>query len=281
MGGTDSNPRGDVVPYHVHRFERLPPDADVLVFAAYCPSGAFTPLHRLQLRAYAAEGYALAVVVNSPTGDLEADPGEVPGHILIVRENIGFDFGAWGHLVRLVDGLDLAHSVSFANDSVIGPLPGDGSALLRGTVEDIRGEAVFMTESTQILPHGQSYFFAFKRGALERGALNLVRGAQYHGERRNLILKEEVVLAGRLRALEIAVGIAFPHALAGLQNLNPTVFYWSELLDSGLPFVKLSLVPDGQIGIDAPELRTAIGPEFHAALVRHLEARPALPAVNL
>jgi lipopolysaccharide biosynthesis protein len=267
----------DFVPYSIHRTARLSPGDDVLVFVAYCPQGLLSPLHIRQMQAYEAEGYCIALVVNSGADDHALDPGRNPAVIQIVRENIGFDFGGWGHGARLIEGLNLARSVTFANDSVVGPLPGDGSSELRQTVQEVEGDAVFMTESLQIRPHGQSYFFAFKRPALDKGALSIVQGSLYFSDRKRVVLNEEITLASRLQALGISVGVAFPCPEANRHAINPTFFFWDYLVSTGFPFVKVSLIPDGRVSLDDPELEAIIGAEFLECLRKHLSRRP-IPA---
>jgi hypothetical protein len=272
---------GDFVPYVVHRSAALRPEDDVLVYVAYCPDGRLTPLHLRCLKAYAAEGYRIALVINSGADDHTQDPGPNPAVIQIVRENIGFDFGGWGHGARLIDGLVNARSVTFANDSVIGPLPGDGSAELRQTIRDIEGDAVFMTESVQIRPHGQSYFFAFKQPALEKGAISVIQRSLYFSDRKRVVLNEELTLAARLAAQGISLGVAFPCPEAIQHGINPTFYFWDQLVSTGFPFVKVSLIPDGKVAIDAPDLAAIIGPDFLADLRVHLSGRPVPPALVL
>ncbi len=264
----------DFVPYTVHRAARLGAQDDVLVFVAYCANGLLSALQVRCIEAYTAEGYRVALVVNSAADDHRLDPGKSPAVIQIVRENIGFDFGGWGHAARLIDGLQNARSVTFANDSLIGPLPGDGSGALRELVDEVDAEAVFMTESVQIRPHGQSYFFAFKRAALAKGALQVIQGSLYFSDKRRVVLNEELTLSSRLQARGITVAAAFPCPEAIRHAVNPTFFFWDYLVSTGFPFVKVSLVPDGKVSIDDPALEAVIGSEFLAALRKHLAGRP-------
>jgi lipopolysaccharide biosynthesis protein len=265
---------GDLVPYHVHRSVPLGARDDVLVYVAYCADGRLSPLQLRCLQAYAAEGYRVVLIINSGADDHRLDPGKSPAVIQIVRENIGFDFGGWGHAARLIAGLPEAHSVTFANDSLIGPLPGDGSGALRELVEETDAEAVFMTESVQIRPHGQSYFFAFKRPALAKGALRVIANSLYFSDKRRVVLNEELTLSSRLKEQGITVAAAFDCPEAIRHAVNPTFFFWDYLVSIGFPFVKVSLIPDRKVSIDDPALAAIIGPDFLACLRAHLAGRP-------
>jgi hypothetical protein len=89
--------------------------------------------------------------------------------VVIVRRNIGYDFGAWRDAI---DFLGLPRSdteeVIFANDSVFGPLLplGDTLRRLNYTKADIWG----LTESWQVRYHLQSFFMAFGPAALRAEA---------------------------------------------------------------------------------------------------------------
>jgi hypothetical protein len=216
---------------------------DVLLYAAYCPDGLLTPLHVRSLEAYEAEGYRVALVVNSGAYNRMVGPGETPAAIQIVRENIGFDFGAWAHATRLIGGLEAVRSVTFTNDSVVGPLP--GAVRLRARVDEIDADAVFMTECRQVHRHLQSYFFTLKAQALAKGALQAIQGAPYLGDKDRVIQSCELTLASRLEALDVSTAVAFPCLEADAQSKNPTIQYWRTLIDAGFPFLKVALVTAG------------------------------------
>jgi hypothetical protein len=271
----------DFVPYCIQRSADPKRTDDLLVYVAYCPDGVLTPLHLRCISAYHAEGYRLAIVINSGADSHQLDPGRNPAVIQIVRENIGFDFGGWGHAARLIPGLENARSVTFANDSLVGPLPGDGSTELRATVDEVEADVVFMTESVQIRPHGQSYFFTLKKAALDKGALQVMRDSLYFSDKKRVVLNEELTLTDRLQQLGLTIQAAFPCAEALQHGVNPTFFFWDYLISTGFPFVKASLIPDGKVSIDDPELASIIGPEYLDCLRVHLSRRPVPPPILL
>jgi hypothetical protein len=88
---------------------------------------------------------------------------------VIVRRNIGYDFGAWRDAVDFL-GLPRTDTqeVIFANDSVFGPLAPLGDVLRRLNYDkaDIWG----LTESWQLRYHLQSFFLAFGPKALRAEA---------------------------------------------------------------------------------------------------------------
>jgi Rhamnan synthesis protein F len=88
---------------------------------------------------------------------------------VIVRRNIGYDFGAWRDAV---DFLDLPRAeteeVIFANDSVFGPLMPLGDTLRRLNYANV--DVWGLTDSWQVRYHLQSFFMAFGPAALRAEA---------------------------------------------------------------------------------------------------------------
>jgi len=259
-----------------YRFDKngtLSADDDVLVYVAYCTDGQLTPLHVRSIEAYERSGYRVVLVVNSADYDHYIDPGPSAAVIQIVRENIGFDFGGWGHAVRLIGGLAETRSVTFTNDSLVGPFQRDGEISLRDRIDGIQAGAVFMTENFEIAQHFQSYFFTLKTQALKKGALQVIRDASIFDDKQKLIEQEELKLAGRLQALGISTAAAFVCGEANAAVRNPTIHDWKALFRAGFPFVKVMLVTAKIIAVDDKELSEFIGAEWVELLRTHLELR--------
>jgi lipopolysaccharide biosynthesis protein len=250
-------------------------DDDIVVYLAYCPDGLLTPLQIRSIEAYAAEGYRIVLVVNSGTYNRMVDPGKTPAFIQIVRENIGFDFGGWAHAARLIGGLDLVHSVTFTNDSVVGPLSDQNSIKLRDRIEQIGADAVFMTECREVQKHFQSYFFVLNAQALAKGALKIMQAIPYLSDKERVILDQELPLSSRLEALGVSTKVAFPCPLADALSKNPTIHFWRTLIDAGFPFLKISLVTAGSVPIDSAELMEVLGAEWIEPLKGHIQRRTA------
>ena len=279
------------VNYRLDRNGALAADDDVLIYAAYCADGVLTPLQTRSIGIYAAQGYRVVLVVNSGAYSRMVDPGESAASIEIVRENIGIDFGAWAHAVRLIGGLEGVRSVTFTNDSLIGPLT--SRVLLRAKIKNINADVVFLTECREVQEHFQSYFFVLKAQALAKGALQIIRDAAYAENKEFAVLDFEVPLSSKFQVLGLATEAAFPCPQADTTRQNPTIHFWRELSRSGFPFVKVSLITQGHVACESPELEAAVGPEWIELLKTHLQRRvpivgepildanvPASPAID-
>lgn len=118
------------------------------------------------MRELAANGRSVVVVSNA--GRLRPEAVTALREIcaaVIVRRNIGYDFGAWADAINHL-GLPRVDTeeLILANDSVFGPLLPLGDVLMRFNYAkaDIYG----LTESWQVRYHLQSFFLAFGPAAL-------------------------------------------------------------------------------------------------------------------
>ncbi|MEO5795672.1 MAG: rhamnan synthesis F family protein [Rhodoferax sp.] len=85
---------------------------------------------------------------------------------LFIRENIGFDFGAWSHIYSIIyKDSDPSH-LYLINDSMIGPL---SESMFKGMLEKIRNSSVDMlglTANHEPIFHLQSFFLIFSNKIL-------------------------------------------------------------------------------------------------------------------
>ena len=98
---------------------------EICLFATFAPTPDLKPHVRAHVESLARVGFAVVLVVNT---DLDRRGLRLDADLLdglagcIVRENIGFDFAAWGHAYSLGQGFPRCTRLLLANDSVIGPL---------------------------------------------------------------------------------------------------------------------------------------------------------------
>lgn len=138
----------------------------VAVFVHFDASGALRPYVRQYLSALRETGLDIVFVTNA--GRLQDEAMAFLKEFcagVIVRRNVGYDFGALREAIERV-GLPRADTemVVLANDSVYGPLHP-----LKPLIERIdfnQADLWGMTESWQTRFHLQSYFLAFGRAAL-------------------------------------------------------------------------------------------------------------------
>ena len=196
---------------------------------------------------------------------------------VILRENVGLDFGSWAagfakHNAA-IDGRLL-----LANDSVYGPIGSLSAAVDRLTSRpaDFYG----LVESIEITPHLQSWFLLFEQRMVRHPAFSAILSRSYAAmSKRQIILEGEVSLSRHLsaagfrhNALYRSTQASFvEHCLLG----NPSHFLWRELMfDEGIPFLKVELLRDNPLGLEDAEAILAavdrLDPEFAGVIARHL-----------
>jgi lipopolysaccharide biosynthesis protein len=196
---------------------------------------------------------------------------------VILRENVGLDFGSWAagfakHHAA-IDGRLL-----LANDSVYGPLGNLSAAVDRLTARpaDFYG----FVESIEIAPHLQSWFLLFEPSVVRHPAFTAIMSRSYPAmSKQQIIVQGEVDLSRRLARAGFRYDALYRSSQASLieRSLlgNPSHFLWQELLfEAGIPFLKVELLRDNPAGLeDAATILAAVDrfdPEFSSIIRRHL-----------
>ncbi|MBQ0823546.1 class I SAM-dependent methyltransferase [Microvirga sp. HBU67558] len=258
--------------YRVDRIANIT-GQDVVVLVCYCPSGRLTQLQRQLVHEYNDAGYLVALVVNSGCFGSHRDPGASPAAIQIVRENLGYDFGAWSHAVRLIGGVGTARSITFTNDSVIAPR--GGILQLRRKVDEAAADVVFATENLEHRHHLQSYFFCIKNPSTSSAAFKILTSVPCYADKQRLINEVELTLSERLVAAGLQVKAIYDCEEAAKIRRNPTIYNWRALIRDGYPFLKVQLFTLGLVNVSDPDVRDFLGDEITAMLGEHVRERSA------
>ena len=179
---------------------------------------------------------------------------------IVVRNNVGYDFGSWKAGLDLVGNLDGIETLVLANDSVYGPVHD-----LMPVFADMKGrglDAWGITDSWQLRYHLQSYFMVFEKAALQCPAFrNFWKDLPAFCFKRVLIWHCEVGLSQGLMKAGLSLGalreygqMRGEHRATVLEvedrsfsagPLNSTHALWKLLLtEYGCPFLKVGLLRD-------------------------------------
>src|SRR5665213_2703949 len=111
----------------LHFANPLPPDlaGEVCLFVTHADAARIKPHVIRHVARLADAGIDVIVIVNT---DVPAEQLVIDGTMLerargiAIRQNLGYDFGAWAHLLALCPGAEPWTRLYLVNDSIVGPL---------------------------------------------------------------------------------------------------------------------------------------------------------------
>ncbi len=229
----------------------------VCLFVSFAPDGRLLPYTLEYLAALKAQGFQTVLILNE-TGPHRLPPEALDlARVVILRDNMGLDFGAWRDALARLPSLWQAELVLFTNDSLVGPFGGFDRVVQR--IVQAPEPLFFLTESDFANPHFQSFFWGLKRDGLAnpvvRSFLETVVDAT---DKTAAIFLYEVFFRNVCEQLAgLKSQCLFPLAeLTGADGeirptFNPTHHLWRELMRAGFPFLKADFCRKNAAGPDA------------------------------
>ena len=142
-------------------------DGELALFVTYSPDGWLKPHVRHYVDSLRREGIAVALIVNTDMAWKFRDSDLmscVDG--LFVRQNKGFDFAAWAHVLQLRPETREATILYLINDSLVGPIDQTKFTEILRKIRASKADVIGLTENLARGWHLQSFFLAFKPRAL-------------------------------------------------------------------------------------------------------------------
>lgn len=236
--------RAGPVPDAVLKAERI------CVFVTHAVDGELKPHVARHLGALRKYGVSTVLVVNSDAAWLDAAPFRAHADRVILRANVGFDFGGWITALRQMPEILMASCVLFVNDSIFGPFgPRTTYDALLDRVFSSDADYVCAVETEARRPHFQSYFWALSGDALRGVAMRnyIARHAdaptlQACISRDELFLKDVLEKGGDLTGETLfPTEVIAPEMLDSPKAANPAMSFWEPLLSGGFPFLKVKV----------------------------------------
>lgn len=217
----------------------LKPGEDVALLVTHAPAGRLKPHVLPYIDQLSGTGLKtlLVVIADRPLELRERERLCADG--IIVRDNAGYDFGAWAHAFQLCPALYGAGLLVMTNDSVIPTADAQVFAAMMERVRNCRADIAALTASHEYGWHVQSYFLGFKPKALSSWAFqHFMRDMPLIDDKDEVIRTCEIPFASRMQAAGLSVEALF----SGAYSANPTFFSWRELIEEGFPFIKLLML---------------------------------------
>lgn len=223
---------------------------EVCLFVTFVAGEQLLPGPLALVRALVASGLVVVVCCAVSDMDVTIDLTGLDGAALVLkRENGGYDFAVWAATLARMPELWSAKRLFFVNDSVLGPLAGFDRTLERIRASDAGFLA--LTESFEVRHHVQSYFFVLQNDGLSSEEVRTFwREVKVEKTKYDVIQKYEVSMLERMRDAAglktealFSYDFLFPETdWSSLKGTNPTLDLWENLVRSGFPFVKVSLL---------------------------------------
>lgn len=237
--GMLSAPGQRQVRHVVVREMSLRPGEEVALMVTHAPAGRLKPHVLPYIDQFAGTGLKtlLIVIADRPLELRSSERTCADG--IIVRDNAGYDFGAWAHAFQLCPALYGAGLLVMTNDSIVPTADTEVFRAMMERVRDSRADITALTASHEYGWHVQSYFLAFKPKALSSWTFqHFMRDLPLIDDKDEVIRTLEVPFASRMQAGNLTVEAVF----SGAYSANPTFFSWRELIEQGFPFIKLLML---------------------------------------
>lgn len=178
---------------------------------------------------------------------------------VILKENIGYDFGSWKTALGLCETLLLNYEkLLFCNDSVYAPVYDLQTLFLQMQERDL--DMWGITESRDMGYHLQSYFLVFDKKIFQDPKfLQFWENYTTYKYKRNVIEHYEVGLSRFMmkNGYKLAAYCSMEKHMNDTYNMSH--FSWKSLItDKGSPFIKIELFRDNPMMIDLSEAKNVI-----------------------
>ncbi|MCX4197903.1 rhamnan synthesis F family protein [Methylobacterium organophilum] len=244
-------------PFTAAQIDRLKGGAfadEVALFVTHARDGAIKPHVACHLAGLQRCGIACALIVACDTTDaaVTGPALDQAGHVFR-RANVGYDFAAWAHVLRLHPELLNAKILYLVNDSVFGPTHPEALERVVARIRASEADLVGLTDNADRGWHIQSYFLALKRRFLASDAAQaFFDGVVAYAHKNDVVNEYETQLARYAIAHGFRAEVLFPTP----DWLDATLHNWRKLLRAGFPYLKVGTVRALVPNVETADWRT-------------------------
>ncbi len=209
-----------------------------VLFITHTENGSIKKFVFVYAKALSEQGFNVFLIIASDYSKVEI-PSEllnICGNILI-RQNIGFDFAAWAHILKLYPELKKREQLLLTNDSIVGPLF-DMSNIFH-IIEKREYDLTGLTSNVEYAEHVQSFFLLFKKNILISSEFSSFWDKVINLSTKSKVIRDyEITMTARFRAKGFSVNSITKNNAGN----NETIYNWTGLIDYGLPFIKMEII---------------------------------------
>jgi len=238
---------------------------ETALFVTHSPLGRWKPHVPHYLNSLRRQGIAVILIVATDEA-LTVDHSDLMDAVdgLFVRQNQGYDFAGWAHVLRLHPELFGVKILYLLNDSIIGPTSDIAFAAMLRAIRSSSSGLIGLTDNYERNWHVQSYFLAFKQQSLRATAFKaFVERIVAYAAKQDVIDHLETTLTPALQDAGVNCEVLFP----ATDCSNPTILHWKELLESGFPFLKVETIRDAIPDVDTLNWRQLLNTQGYDVAV--------------
>lgn len=224
----------------------VPGSKELCLFVTYARTPAIKSYVAWHAQAFFQQGVDVVLVINTDQPDLAldnlVDTSQLAG--LCIRENKGFDFGAWSQLMACIDTKQFDR-VYWVNDSLFGPLSIQSFDHMIQLLRSSNADLVGLTENGTDERHLQSFFLSFNANLLcDERFLNYAQNLWQLPTKSFVIEFYEMRLTRLIQDLGFTTQALF--SLEGQAKQELTYNYPRALFAQGFPYLKTALIREGK-----------------------------------
>jgi hypothetical protein len=235
---------------------------ELCLFVTHCASSNLKPHVVDHLDALLECNVGIVLVANT---DLDPAALKIPTRLLdrlygfVIRQNTGYDFGAWAHAYSFIDVKRVRKRLYLINDSIVGPLDASAYRNLLLRIRSSRHDMVGLTSHPDPHDHLQSYYLVINSRLLHSELFDsFVRRIVNMPRKECVIDVYELWLTPYIRQHGFEVGALFPNLSTNPPLLrNDTLWEWKRLLELGFPFIKAAVLTQSPASEEAMRLLPA------------------------
>ncbi len=219
---------------------------ELCIFVTYAQTPRIKPYVAWHVEAFIKQGIDVVLVINT---DQHEQPLEKPNDDLrmaglCIRENKGFDFGAWSHIMATIETSNFDR-VYWVNDSLFGPLTLTSFDRMIASVRASTADLVGLTENGSDERHLQSFFLSFNHNILQNNQFATYAQQLWQLPTKSFVIEfYEVRLTRFIEQLGFTTQALF--SLQGQAKRELTYSYPRALHAQGFPYLKTALIRQGR-----------------------------------
>jgi hypothetical protein len=213
------------------------PRSESALFVTHSADGHLKAHVAHYLKSLSQEGIGVTLIVAADNGFIDDRPWLyelIDG--LYVRDNVGWDFAAWAHVMRLNPEFFEVDRLYWLNDSLVGPFSRQSFHKLISRVRDDPANLVGLTFNRERADHIQSYFLAFRSGLLSSKAFyEFIYFIKSFQDKEDVINAYEIKLYPYVLSCGMSASALFDLG----KKANSTLLDWEDLIERGFCFLKV------------------------------------------